>query len=230
MDEIFRKARREFPRPSELDARYLRPRDVVELREMVERGASETELDYFIRGEPDLLSALLHFAGTGHHRGMAYPQQTIRPSVPGVQAGLIPDYLISGENSDGVNWWVLELKAPGDKLFAGTGRSIRLSDTANRGLAQIHQYISFCVEQQAALRESLQLKDFSAPSGILLIGREAELSTPDLQRLKRSLGGRTAEVRIRTWDSLLRSLEHKLYFHGHQDNDPLRGPQPEDWA
>jgi hypothetical protein len=81
MDEIFREARRNFPNPSELDACYLRPREVTELRRMVEASASETELDHFIRGEPNLLSALLHFADTGHQGGMVYPQQTIRPSV-----------------------------------------------------------------------------------------------------------------------------------------------------
>ena len=229
-DELFRQARRDFPTPAQLDARFLRPREVAELRLMVEGNASETELDRFIRGEPDLLSALLHFAGTGHHSGMAYPQQTLRPSVRDVQSGLIPDYLISGKNSDGTSWWVLELKSPADKLFAGKPGSFRLSDVANRGLMQINQYVTFCVDHQAAIRESLQLKDFRTPTGILLIGREHELTAaPELRQLKESLGGAKAAVRIRTWDSLLRSLEHKLRFYGQRNDDPLDEPQAEDW-
>ena len=229
MDEIFRQVRRDYPQPTELDARFLLPREVVQLRRLVEANASETELDHFIRGEPNLLSSLLHFACTGHYGGMVYSQQTIRPSVSGVQPGLVPDYLISGESSDGTSWWVLELKGPGEQIFSGRGRTLRLSDTANKGLLQIHQYIDFCTEHQSTLREALLLKNFSKPMGILLIGRESELLDPQRQQMKRSLGGRTAPIQIRTWDSLLRSLEHKLALYGHIEHDPLRGAQLEDW-
>jgi hypothetical protein len=229
VDRAIREARRAHPQATPLDAAYLRPREVVELRRMVEGNASETELDHFIRGEPNLLSSLLHFAGTGHHGGMVYPQQTIRPCVAGSQPGLVPDYLISGENSDGVSWWVLELKGPSEKLFAGSGRSLRLSDVANKALVQIHQYIGFCIEHQGALRDALRLREFGSPLGILVIGREHELSDPERRRLKRTLGGPSATIRIRTWDSLLRSLEHKLCLSGLHEGDPLLGEQAEEW-
>ncbi len=228
MDELFRQARRDRPQPSELDARFLALRDVSELRRMVEASASETDLDHFIRGEPNLLSSLLHFVSTGHHGGKVYPQQTIRPSVAGEQRGLIPDYLISGQSSEGTTWWVLELKGPSEKLFSGTGQKIRLSDTANKGLVQIHQYVEFCNEHQSSLREALQLKDFSIPMGILLMGRESELVDPHRRKMKKALGGPMSPIRIRTWDSLLRSLEHKLAFYGHIGHDPLQGRQLED--
>lgn len=230
MDKLFRQARRDYPQPTDLDSRFLAPREVAELRRLVEKSASETEIDHFIRGEPNLLSSLLHFASTGHHGGKVYPQQVIRPSVKGELKGLIPDYLIRGESSEGTSWWVLELKGPGERIFSGTGESIGLSDTANKGLLQIHKYVEFCKEHQSSLREALQLKSFSEPMGILLIGRETELADPHRRQMKKALGGAQAPIRIRTWDSLLRSLEHKLAFFAHTTHDPLRGEQLEDWA
>lgn len=230
MVELFRQARRDYPCPTDLDTRYLARREVSELRSLIEKSAPETVVDQFIRGEPNLLSSLLHFAGTGHHGGKAYPQQVIRPSVVGKQKGLIPDYLISGESSAGTTWWVLELKGPGEKIFCNSGNKLRLSDTANKGLLQIHEYVEFCKEYQSSLREALQLQDFSAPMGILIIGRERELADPLRRKMKESLGGHTSRIRIRTWDSLLRSLEHKLnIYDGRMGNDPLRGAQLEDW-
>lgn len=230
MNERLRQARRDYPQPTDLDSRFLAPRDVSELRRLVEESASETDLDQFIRGEPNLLSSLLHFAATGHHGGNVYPQQVIRPTVVGEQKGLIPDYLISGKSSGGISWWVLELKGPGEKLFCNSGNKLRLSDTANNGLLQIHEYVDFCKEHQSSLREALKLEDFSEPMGILLIGRESELADPRRRKMKESLGGHTSRIRIRTWDSLLRSLEHKLSIHGRTDHDPLRGKQIEDWS
>jgi Domain of unknown function (DUF4263) len=222
-DDIIRRARRNFPRPSALDSAFLRPREVIELRRMFEAFASETELDLFIKGEPNLLSGLLHFVDTGHHGGMVYPQQIIRPGVFYGDKGLNPDYLISGENSEGTSWWVLELKGPSEKIFSGKNQKIRLNDAANKGLCQTYQYIEFCSAYQSSIRESLQLKNFSSPIGILLIGRESELFDNHRKQLKNRLGGKMMTVRIRTWDSLLRSLEHKLAFHGlidreHSDN------------
>lgn len=230
MDEIFRQARRNYPRPSKLNTHFLAAREVAELRRLVDSSATEAELDHFIQGQPNLLSSLLHFADTGHHGGMAYPQQTIRPCVSGRQRGLIPDYLISGESSDGTSWWVLELKGPGEKIFSGSGNTLRLSDITNKGLLQIHQYVEFCTEHQSSLRETLKLDNFSKPMGILLIGRENELSDPDRRQMKKSLGGSSSQIRIRTWDSLLRSLEHKLSFNGNIEHDPLCGHQLEDWS
>jgi len=77
--EIHRQARRQYPHPHQLDAAFLRPQEVRDLRALVELNALEREIDNLIKGEPDLLSSLLHFASTGHHDGMVYPQQTIRP-------------------------------------------------------------------------------------------------------------------------------------------------------
>jgi len=230
MEESFRQVRRDHPRISDLNFRFLSPREVLELRRLVEQSASESEINNFIRGEPNLLSSLLHFADTGHHGGKVYPQQVIRPSVKGEPKGLIPDYLMSGENSEGTSWWVLELKGPGEKIFSGVGENIRLSKVANEGLLQIHKYVDFCKEHQSSMREALKLKNFSVPTGILLMGREIELSDPHRKAMKKALGGAHAPVRIRTWDSLLRSLEHKLAFCGHTKHDPLAGKQLEDWA
>jgi Domain of unknown function (DUF4263) len=229
VDEILRQSTRDFPRVTNLDSRFLRPREMTELRRLIEQSASETEIDHLIRGEPNLLSSILHFASTGHHGGKVYPQQVIRPTVKGEVKGLIPDYLISGESSEGTSWWVLEFKGPGEKIFTGSGESIRLSDTANKGLLQIHNYVEFCKEHQSSLREALRLQSFSEPRGILLIGRETEFSDSHRQRMKKAVGGEQAQIRIRTWDSFLRSLEHKLAFGGFAIQDPLQGEQLEDW-
>jgi hypothetical protein len=80
------------------------------------------------------------------------------------------------------------------------------------------------------MREALKMKNFSTPTGILLIGRETELIDSHHKAMKKAIGGAHAPVRIRTWDSLLRSLEHKLSFQGQTKNDPLIGEQLEDWG
>jgi hypothetical protein len=220
MEAYFAEATRRNSKVEPLDSGFLRERDVERFRSVVERDGSESAIDHHLRGCPDLWSAFLHINATGHHGGQVL-SQTIRPAVKGVAPGLIPDYLISGSSSDGVHWWVVELKAANTSIFSGKGRSLRLSDTANRGIIQLLGYLDFCAENQSTLRDAFKLEKFREPKGILLIGREGELArSEERQRMKAIWNRSNHLLEIRTYDSFLRSLDHKLHAHGFRPTEP----------
>jgi hypothetical protein len=197
-----------------LDAGFLRPREVEYFRQVVNEDGSETALDHCLRGYPDLWSAFLYQNSTGHQGGKVLSQQVIQPAVPGVQPGLIPDYLISGINSAGISWYVVELKGAKEKMFAGSGSILRLSKTANQGILQLLRYLDFCAEHQTVLRDAFKLEGFREPHGILLIGREEEFTySEERQKMKRIWNQSNHRLEVRTYDAFLRSLDNKLSFY-----------------
>ena len=76
-DEVFANARRGSPHPEDLDAGFLRPREVEYFRQVVNEDGSETALDHCLRGYPDLWSAFLYQNSTGHQGGKVLSQQVI---------------------------------------------------------------------------------------------------------------------------------------------------------
>lgn len=219
MEKQFNQFRRSNPNASELMSCFLKLREVKKLKQMIENGSNEREIDKLIQGEPNLLSAVLDFVSTGHHGGKAYSQKAIMPHISKERHGLIPDYLISGRSSDGISWWVLELKSPKAKIFSGSGNKLRLSSGANRGVIQLLKYLDFCSQHQSMLRDTLKLERFREPNGLLIIGREDELELKERQEVKNAWNINNPRLKIRTWSSIIRSLEHKLYFHGSLKKD-----------
>jgi hypothetical protein len=220
-DDVFAELRKRYPQPDDLDTAYLRPREVERFRQVINEDQTESAIDNVLRGYPDLWSAFLHLNNTGYQGGRVLSQQVIRPAVRGVQPGLIPDYLIAGRNSDGMNWWVVELKGANEQVFTGTGNTLRLSETANKAILQLLKYLDFCTEHQAALRDAFKLNDFREPRGVLLIGRQREFDESDeRQRMKRIWNRSNHLLEIRSYDSFLRCLDHKLYLHGFRKEDP----------
>jgi hypothetical protein len=61
-----------------------------------------------------------------------------------------------------VTWWVMEVKAPGARIFGGNDSAKALSTEANRGVLQLLEYIDVCAENQAYLREA-DLRDYASP-------------------------------------------------------------------
>jgi hypothetical protein len=154
------------------------------LRDLIENGASETEVEAFFNEKQPALALVLTLFRTGHHACWIVPKKTIRAHLSDTPPGLIPDYLVAGANSDGVTWWVLEVKAPSARTFGGTDSAKSLSTEANRGILQVLEYIHVCSENQAYLRDQAGLKGLREPKGPLLIGTQDELNDARNRKLR----------------------------------------------
>lgn len=190
---------------------YPSRRSVAGLRHLLYKGAGERVVDEHIKQYLALLTRLLSVYGTGHSGFKALSQQSIRPSVRDVQAGLIPDYLISASNSNGKTWWVVELKSPKKAMFVGSGRNLRFSRDTSQGLVQLMRYVDFCERHQESLENTLDLKDLTRPQGILLIGRAEEVAgSPERMAIKGALTRFSPQLQIRTYDSLMRGSDDEF--------------------
>ncbi len=180
------------------------------LRALIENGASETDVEAFFNENQPALALVLTFFQTGHHASWIVPKQIIRARLSDTSPGLIPDYLIAGANSDGVTWWVMEVKVPGARIFGGTDSAKTLSTEANRGVLQLLEYIDVCAENQAYLRDQAGLKGLREPKGLLLIGTQAELSDSRNRKLRAAWNRVNPSIQIRTYSALIRELEEML--------------------
>lgn len=123
----------------------------------------------------------------------------IRARLSGTSPGLIPDYLVAGANSDGVTWWVLEVKSPGASIFGRTDSAKALSTDANRGVLQLLEYIDVCAENQAYLRDQAGLKRLREPKGLLLIGADTEMTNDRNRKLRAAWNRVNPSLQIRTY-------------------------------
>lgn len=146
---------------------------------------------------------------TGHHMSWIFPKEQIRPSSDPV-GGLIPDYLMAGANSNGVDWFVLELKGADKRAFNKAGKRVSLSGDANKGVCQLLNYIDLASRDQAYLRDGLALSGFREPRGILLIGTDDETEDLQVRNFKGAWNRINSRVQIRSYNSLLRDVQGKL--------------------
>ncbi len=102
------------PKDYKIDPHDFSGRDIEKLITLIRKNVSETEIDSFLRSKLSLLSFTSSFFRTGHQGSWIIPQAKIKPSGFANGPGLIPDYLFAGDNSDGVTWWVVDLKSPKD--------------------------------------------------------------------------------------------------------------------
>lgn len=197
------------PKKFKIDPYEVTANDIEQLLSLIRKNASETEIDLFLRKRLSLLSLTSGFFSTGHHGNWIIPQAKIKPSGFANGSGLIPDYLFAGDNSDGVTWWVVELKSPKDKLYKENSEGrIEESDKLRTAINQVGEYINYCTEQQGFIREALGLTSFTSPYGIIIMGREAELKKdPRKQACKSQYNRRTHTIQIRTFDALIREVE-----------------------
>ena len=173
------------------------------LRKLLELNPNERQLDNFLNDYPAFFIPLFTYY-TSHHGIWVFPKQTIVPKVKGVQNGLIPDWIICTETSDGYVWWIVELKSPKHRIFSGTGSNYGFSSYVTKGLSQLLRYIDFCTEHQSMLRDVLKLKYFREPRGILLIGRLSEYYESIRKKNLKSIWNRLSpQIQIRTYEFLL---------------------------
>lgn len=194
-------------------------KDLEQLINLIYDNANETEVDLLLRKRLALLSFTSGFFSTGHHRRWIIPQAKIKPSGFANGVGLIPDYLFAGNNSDGVTWWLIELKSPKDKLYQNKNGRIEESDKLRSAISQISEYIDFCEKHQGYIRDVLGLKSFISPYGVIIMGREHELKKDSEKQLYKSrYNKRTQTIQIRTFDAFIKQVEwysgaaHRLPF------------------
>src|ERR1035437_6790808 len=181
-----------------------------EFRYLVKQKAAESDIHSFLEKNEVVFAFALRDFRTGHHGLWVYSKQEIQPKIKSIEVkGLIPHFIIGGENSNGHQWFVVELKGANENIFSiDASNSIYLSSIANRGLCQLIEYTDTCSEIQSHLRD-----DFREPKGILLIGTEDEFKESRKQKLKRALNQSfNKDIEIRTYDWLLRNFEEVMKY------------------
>lgn len=208
INEKFRnKIRHEYPQ-KRLKREALKTEVINSLHNLIKKKASETEMHAFLENNPQIFGHLLGVYRTAHHGFTVYSKQEITPHIKEKNKGLIPDFIIGGENSDGWQWWVIEIKSPKDLIFSQSQGNIYFSTTANRGICQLLEYVSISNKLQSHLRDHFGFKGFNYPKGILLIGTEEEFKDKQKQTIKKALNDlMSKQFEIKTFSWLARELE-----------------------
>lgn len=174
---------------------------------LVHRGAIERELDAFLRENPVVLGLASRMFRAGHHGCWVIPQLEIKPKTLDGNPGLIPDYVVGARSSDGITWWVLELKGPREQLYVEREGRILESPAHLAARAQLEGYLDWCDANASHLRDVLRLPEFSRPRGVLVMGRGKEMEKdPRKQEKKKQANRRHPDIEVRTWDAFLREI------------------------
>jgi hypothetical protein len=181
----------------------------VAFEKLLAKGASERAVEAFLAANKEVLSFIPFIYSTGHHAAWIYPKAYLRAPNSGVP-GLIPDYVLAGANSDGISWFVLELKAPKERAFTRNGSRVYLSPAANQGICQLLGYMDVAARTQANLRDEMKLAGFREPRGVLMIGTEEETEDEKVREFKGAWNRANQKLQIRSYSSLLRIVESKL--------------------
>ena len=116
-------ARRRSPFARFVSSSDLTDEKIYCFKQLLDSDPTERKIDNFLNENPELLIPIFSHYFSGNHGIWVFPQQVIRPNVKGIQSGLIPDWIVCTENSDGLSWWILELKTPTQNIFSGTGKN-----------------------------------------------------------------------------------------------------------
>lgn len=180
-----------------------------EFQGLLAASAGERELERFLGRNPEVLALTTYMYMTGHHAAWIYPKAQIRAANDDIR-GLIPDYILAGANSNGVSWFMLELKGADQKAFTKRGTRVYLSPVANQGICQLLNYIDVGSHSQAYLRDGMELTGFREPSGILMIGTEEESQDKHIRQFKAAWNRAHPRLQIRSYSALLRTVDGKL--------------------
>lgn len=185
------------------------PKQLEEFLLLISKDSEETRIDTFLRNNLSVLAFVSALLSTGHDGCWILKQPNIKPRS-GLTKGLIPDYLLAGKNSDGIQWSVLELKGANEKVWnKDKNGNFTFTSTANKGFNQLTRYIDYCATHQATIREQFELPSFSEPKGILMIGREKEFKKDNEKRkIKSRQNMSNSKIQIRTYDALIRRIKY----------------------
>jgi hypothetical protein len=154
----------------------------------------------------------------GHHAMWVKNKPEIRPPLTNGKKGKIPDSLIAGKGSGGIEWFIVELKSPQDSLFNKNGG---FGSVANAGLRQLAEYLIYSEQKQGAIRDALEIRQFATPQGIFVIGKEEETrDNENLQELKSFWNNSLHNIQIVSFSTLLRNAEN---LYARQNKPLIRG-------
>jgi hypothetical protein len=116
---------------------------------------------------------------------------------------LIPDFMLE---PDGALADVLDLKLPSVPLVVGSKDRLRPSAKLADAIAQVREYHAY-FEDPAHRRDFQGRYRMTAyrPTAVVVIGRDTGLGSDPLQ-LRRIWTEQTGQVRVQTYDELLRSI------------------------
>lgn len=188
---------------------FITEKQINDFEKLLSKDVNEKVMDSFLSKNSEIFTSVLHDRRTGNHIAIVIPKQILKSKISYLnEKGLIPDYIIGGKNSDGWEYWVVELKGPTQNLFSSTHSEIYFSPEINKGICQLLQYVDYCSEFQSHIRDCFKLQDFREPKGILIASREKEFSlSVSKQKLKAAFNKAThGSIEIRTYDLILRHL------------------------
>jgi hypothetical protein len=191
------------------------------LSDLVKARAGESELHRFIETNEVVLSFALYAHRTGHHGIYVFSKQQVIPKIQGVQSGLIPDFIVGGSDSGGVHWWIIELKGADENIFNEDKKgAIAFSNTANKAVFQLLEYIAYTTEIQSTLRAEFRMTNFREPNGLIIMGNEAEFKASARKRKAKAAWNNLhpKKLEIRTYDWLLRNFTANEGMFGHETN------------
>jgi hypothetical protein len=179
----------------------IHPADLEAFREVLDSADDERPLQRHLATNPLLL---VQHLGGGHGRWVLSQKR--------LGSEYVTDFVIGERSSGGREWQFVELQSPRARLFVpSTGRH---SEQFDEGIRQIQEWRRWLDDnrdyaRRPRSRNGLGLEDASGRDpGLLLIGREADLSDADRQR-RRQLD-QDLNIRIHTYDWLLRQAAARV--------------------
>jgi len=165
--------------------------DVAAYNETLKAAEDEKPLQRHLERHPMLLATHL---GGGHGR-FVLPQFSL-------DGRYVADFLIAEGDSDGLHWTLVELESPRVRLFTGTG--VPRKELA-KGLQQVSDWRRHIQEnldhaRKLRIHGGLGLEDIEPqPPGIVVIGRERDLTDEDRERRKAIRRERAIAVHSYDW-------------------------------
>lgn len=174
--------------------------EVEAYRAVLTEAADERPLQRHFSEVPRLLVQHLH----GGHGRWVIPQKRLG-------AEFVPDFVIGERYSGGLDWILVELQSPKEKLFLSKGR---MTEHLDEGIRQILEWRRWLNANRDYARRSrdddgLGLTGIDGQSeGLLLIGREVDLSEEDRRRRKQLAYDH--RIKIRTYDWVIREARSRI--------------------
>lgn len=181
------------------------------LRGLIEaiRSNNEPTIQKYLSENPFLLKFLL--PTTGNHGFWVKPEPAISNRDFEDTPGKKPDFLVCAQNSNGFQWFVIELKLPGDSLFRLDAGG--LSGKCSKSLTQLMSYMAYIDEHQSALRDTLKVPTLRGPvKGCLVMGtREEVYESTKSQEMKRIWNVFLDRIEIISYNRILQ--EAAQHYH-----------------
>ena len=172
---------------------------------ILDESGSETDIHNYLLAYPEMLYNALYKTSYGHHGMKILSKQALAPKTS-YNKGMIPDFILGRDSSEGIGWFVIELKGYNDDLFKISKSEIGFSSTANKGICQLLEYMDKGSELQSYIRDYLKLDGFRNPKGILLMGKKSELESNERKKkLRRIFHEAVPSIQLINYD-VLRSM------------------------